>query len=367
MNQARSYATATLLESGKVLVAGGQANSADGTSWTTLASAELYNPATGTFAPAGSMTMPRSNHTATRLLDGRVLLAGGGTDGSNVTSSAEIYDPVAGTFRATGEMAVARSGDTATLLKDGRVFFQSHGINGDAELYNPDTGKFTATASTQYMYSTATLLDDGDVLLIGQTDSRGMLFAGVAYRPSTGKYSDTGDALAGGAYSTATRLKDGRVLIAGGHWCSGVLDGGCYSGDPEIYDPSTGKFHLTGDMAAPRYEHLATLLADGRVLFVGGRAAGVGYAATMSAAASWVPLPTPGQTSGLEGLPAEIYDPVSGRFSPAGAIAGEYAGGTATLLADGRVLLVGGGAYGSRSCSFRRRGAGHDPADHTTW
>jgi hypothetical protein len=122
MTVARTVHTATLLGNGKVLIAGG--GCANGI----LATAELYDPATGTFAVTGSMTVPRTNHTATLLPNGQVLIAGG----ENVTvgapavpfASAELYDPATGTFTATGTMTVPRVSFTTTLLPNGKVLIE---------------------------------------------------------------------------------------------------------------------------------------------------------------------------------------------------------------------------------------------------
>ncbi|MGP0063424.1 MAG: Kelch repeat-containing protein, partial [Isosphaeraceae bacterium] len=114
---ARQNHTATLLNNGMVLIAGGTNNSASA-----LASAELYDPATGTFSVTGSMAAPRAYHSATLLNNGMVLVAGGlNADTDLALASAELYDPSTGTFTATGSMTIARSYQTATLLNNGMV------------------------------------------------------------------------------------------------------------------------------------------------------------------------------------------------------------------------------------------------------
>ena len=137
----RHSPNAVLLSNGTVLVAGGVGNSF-------LASAELYNPATGTWKSTGSMTTVRGFSTATLLRNGKVLLAGGGSQG---TATAELYDPISGTWAATGSMSVSRRDHTATLLPNGKVLVccgdNNNGYLSSAELYDPAIGKWSNTGS----------------------------------------------------------------------------------------------------------------------------------------------------------------------------------------------------------------------------
>jgi hypothetical protein len=173
MNVGRVGATATLLPDGRVLVAGGGTDTA-----------ELYNPATRQFTPTAKMPVTVSYATATLLPDGNVLVAGGehGPGLAQVTS-AELYDPAAGTWTATGSMNTARSGQTATLLPDGDVLVAGGGCNighdcdagsflntlASAELYDPATGTWAKTGKMHVgrQFATANLLPDGDVLVAG--------------------------------------------------------------------------------------------------------------------------------------------------------------------------------------------------------
>src|SRR6266478_5596840 len=144
LNTARYVHTATLLPNGKVLVAGG------GTGVSELSSAELYDPASGSWSPTGSLTTARNDHTATLLPSGKVLVAGGDSSSGYLTS-AELYDPASGTWSATGSLNTARDNHTATLLPSGKVLvaggFNSSGYLSSAELYDPTAGSWSATGS----------------------------------------------------------------------------------------------------------------------------------------------------------------------------------------------------------------------------
>ena len=192
MATAREFHTATLLSDGRVLIAGGQNLTADMCGAPILASAELYDPATGTFSPTGPMASARESHTETLLTDGRVLIAGGVKGGlwTDLLASAELYDPSIGTFKPTGSMTTARSKDAEEM-------------------------------------PTATLLSDGRVLIAGGKSDRGLASAEL-YDPRTGTFSPTGSMTVARAGHTATLLSDGRVLIAGGR----VLGATIYCDDP---------------------------------------------------------------------------------------------------------------------------------------
>ena len=122
MKEGRAGHGATLLRDGKVLVVGGWGY--DGRQGGALATAEVYDPSTGTFTPTGSMTTSRWGPTATLLNDGRVLVAGGLR-----LNSAELYDPSTGTFSPTGDMTSVRYGHAAILLPK---FAQSRTVSVDA-------------------------------------------------------------------------------------------------------------------------------------------------------------------------------------------------------------------------------------------
>jgi hypothetical protein len=243
----RQIHTATVLADGSVLIAGGYDNNDSA-----LASAVLYHPATNTFSPTGPLAVARGLYAATRLADGRVLIAGGGpasyAGAGTFLASAELYDPKTGTFSPTGSMATSREDHTATLLPDGRVLIAGGNDVGDhavgsAELYNPKSGTFSPTGSmrTARGFHTATLLSDGRVLIVGG-NAGSWSFTGAIrasaeiYDPKAGTFTATGEMTDARTYHTATLLSDGRVLVTGGYGHLAPL------ASAEIYDPKTGTF-----------------------------------------------------------------------------------------------------------------------------
>ena len=262
MSVPRGFATSTQLLNGKVLVAGGEDDTG-----LTRGVAELYNPPAGTFTTSGSIVLARSLHTATLLANGKVLIVGGldnnGTPTSEITATAELYNPSTGTFTSTGSLPMPRYLHVATLLCSGKVLITggATGTTPDdssaAEIYDPATGAFTTTGSMVNGRTghTATLLPDCKVLIAGG-DSNSSATAEL-YDPSAGTFTATGSMITGRAAHTATLLLDGRVLVAGG-----IDTAGTTTNTAEIYDASSGTFSSAGSMATARGHHIARIVTE---------------------------------------------------------------------------------------------------------
>jgi N-acetylneuraminic acid mutarotase len=344
LNAARETHTATLLPSGRVLVAGGF----DST-FNAFASAERYDPASRTWTATGNLNSARAYHTATLLPNGTVLVTGG-QDGptftpSGVLSSAELYDSATGSWTVTGRLNTARYIHTASLLSNGMVLVAG-GISGfnafsSAELYDPASGTWTLTGSlnTARFRHTATLMPNGMVLvaagesskkasfpvqpdhapswLLGVPDAGCCFIFPVAsaelYDPASGTWTVTGSLNTARHAHTATLLSNGMVLVAGG------LDSDLNAlASAELYDPASETWTLTGNLNTARYIHTATLLPNGMVLVAGGYS-------------DLNPLDT-----------AELYDPASGTWIVTDSLNTARYYHTATLLSDGMVLVAGG-------------------------
>jgi subtilase family serine protease len=327
LNHARSNHTATLLQNGMVLIVGGYNGSS------VLSSAELYNPSTGAFTTTGSLNTPREFATATLLNSGEVLIVGG-YSGSAYLNTAELYNPTTGAFTYTsGHMTKERSSQTATLLQSGVVLVAGGcnicggggGYLASAELYNPSTGTFALTTGNmqkERAYHTATLLNDGTVLLAGAcnicVNGDGYLDTAEIYNPTTERFSFTnGNMNNARASHTATLLQNGLVLVAGGYNGSFAVNG------VDLYSPSTGDFNITASLNDGRELSAAALLSNGMVLVAGGY----------------------NLTSYLS--EADLYNPSAGTFTLTGNLNTARASFTATLLNNGTVLVVGGynGSY----------------------
>jgi Domain of unknown function DUF11 len=234
--------TAALLASGKVLVAGGTDFSSAG--FPLLASAEIYDPATLAFSTTNPMNVAHYQAVATLLPNGKVLVAGGNSDinGATPITTAELYDPATGTFALTGAMTSGHHSATATLLPNGKVLIAGGHTTGEqpvAELYDPAVGTFATTgamASARYN-ATATLLPNGKVLVAGGHNYfSGTLASAELYDPATGVFSAAGSMTVARESAAAALLNNGRVLIAGGD-----IDGHySYTNSAELYDSGLG-------------------------------------------------------------------------------------------------------------------------------
>ena len=244
--------------------------------------AEIWNPADGSLQDLANLQIARYGFTSTRLADGRVIIAGGNRSlVASSTKTAEVWDPVTDTVLPSKPTTAARYGAVATLLADGRVLIVggSHqlarGAGDDtavlsADLWHPESARFTKAFS---------------------------LNAPIGYRTR----------LADGAL--AVTLRDGRVL---------VLDGR----RARVWDPTSGDgLVASGSFLVARYEYTATVLDDGRVLVIGGFDAGDRTVALRT---------------------TELWDPETGRFEPGPELEESRGGHSATLLPDGRVLVIGG-------------------------
>jgi hypothetical protein len=270
----------------------------------------VTNPA-GVWIATGTMGTPRINHTAVRLLDGRVLVMGGerGSNGETVTS-VELYDPVTGTWSATGKMLKPHEGFPATLLRDGRVLVggiedtTANDAISSAEVYDPESGTWTATGQMiGDGHGTATLLRNGKVLVAG--------YSAQLYDPDSGTWTETGKMTTPRYLHTATLLSDGRVLVAGGDVVPDIV-----VDSAELYDPDTGSWTAIANMRAKREPIGAFLQPDGKVLVLG--------------------------SGGGDPQSVELYDPVSGAWIATGSMVAPRFDYAAASLADGKVLVVGG-------------------------
>lgn len=196
MTTERTEFTGSLLNDGRVLLAGGLDSS-----FTNIGTAETFDPATKLFsATMGPLNTPRADHTATTLLNGKVLITGGNSFYS-ATASAELFDPVAGTFVVTnGSMMSPRARHTATLLPNGKVlltggFDDSYGAIASAEVFDPGSATFSPVNGWMVdarAGHTATLLQDGTVLLAGGLGANGMLVQeNEIFDPATGTFGGT--------------------------------------------------------------------------------------------------------------------------------------------------------------------------------
>jgi len=272
----RADQTATLLNNGQVLIAGGESNLG-----TVLNTAELYNPVTGTWSATGNMTSARKFYMATLLASGpnagEVLVAGG-ENSTGVLNTAELYNPVVGTWSATGNMTSAREFHTATLLASGPNAGDvlvvggrnstSGGSLATAELFNGSTWTTTASLTDARDAHTATLLNNGQVLVVGGFSSVTNSFLASAELYNGTSWTSVAPLNTARDFHTATLLHNGEVLVAGG-----VSNNGSnlvFLKSAELYNPGSASWSATDSLNTARGGHTATLLNNGQVLVAGG-------------------------------------------------------------------------------------------------
>jgi hypothetical protein len=269
LNTPRYTHTATELPNGTVLVHAGRTFTA--TSTTFLSTSELFDPGTGTWAPTGSATWERTQHSAVLLRNGKVLVVGGDVRQPSLPpGGTELYNPATGRWEYAGTLNFPRDWPAVTPLSDGRVLVAGGGYPGEnptvprtAEIY--DGGAWVPTGSLVFGRSlfTATLLTSGLVLVVG-----GVGFDDEAaktcelYEPAAGRWRLTGVLGHYRLAHTATRLNDGTVLVAGGVYYTA---GSQYPtiAATEIWDPTTELWSSVGPLNEARANHTATLLPDG--------------------------------------------------------------------------------------------------------
>ena len=338
----------------------------------------------GVFTSTSTANEAHEGHTATLLTNGMVLIAGGYTIDiyesglpPELTRDTELYeydpaDPASDGWLIPGNLNDYRVGHTATLLTNGQVLVAGGGVSS-AELYNPVTGVWTYTGSLGVALTghTATLLTNGKVLVAGD---------GELYDPVTGVWTHTGSPVTPRYYHTATLLPKGKVLVSGG------ASNGVTLASAELYDPATGHWTATGNLGTARERHTATLLVSGQVLVAGGFNYNGSNDVTLASAELYDPATGHWTATGSLGAAryghtatlltngkvlvvggngsvsfAELYDPTTGTWSPTGSLGGTIYDHTATLLANGQVLVAGGFYQWDGGVNMVAGGALYDP------
>jgi hypothetical protein len=317
MTTPRTGAAAAPLPNGGALVAGGIQQCFCGPYYSDLDSAEIFNA--GRFSSTGSMSVDRVGPVAAPLLDGRVLVAGGydsdrdlgGLGNVTTLQSAEIFDPATGSFAPTGSMTTPRTGAAAAPLPDGRVlvaggsYFDRNATNSNVELrsgeiFDPATGSFTPTGSMSVarVQAAAAPLPGGRVLVAGGSNLAPR--SAEIFDPATGSFSPTGN-MTIGLGGPAAPLPDGRVLFSG-----------------EIFDPVSGTFARTGAIILGRFRPAAASLADGRVLIAGGDGLFDSGGYQLTGSLNSAELFTPGLSFQLRGRKLTAAVAVAGTLTVAG-------------------------------------------------
>jgi len=326
--------TATRLLNGRILLVGGYSG-AD----VSLVEVDLFNPMTGEISPAAPLHTPRHDHSATLLRDGRVLVVGGYNPQQQWLTDAEVYDPLKDTWTVVLPLYSHGVAHTATLLKDGRVLVVGGGIGGGvcterAEIFDPKTNSWTEAPSlpAQRNGHTADLLNDGRVLIAAGVNPIGLTVGGDAflYDPKANNWTVTAPMVTQRANAGSVQLKDGRILVAGGIAADGSPVWHMLA-NAEIYDPASNTWGAAASLSEARHAYVLTLLPNGQILAVGG---------TRDHDSNW--------SEGSFVREVEVYDPNANGWQIAGEIPQPGAFAAAALFHDGRLWVTGGyaGPYG---------------------
>jgi len=264
-----------------------------------------------------------------------VLLSGNNkvlfTGGSYVGAASEIYDATTGVFTNVPNMTVSRGDHSATLLNNGKVFisggYGSSNYLNSTEIYDPTSNTFTTKSnmSSRRAFHSSILLNDGTVLIVGGYNSSTYLNTAELYNPTTNSFTSTTNNMSDArGYPTLTLLNNGKVLIVGGaNQRTGYLQP-TYTA--ELYDPTTKTFSNLPSLPSWMYYHTATLQPDGLVLITGGQAS----------------------YGGVEIQTALLFDPSTNQFiTGVTPMTTGRAWHSATLLPNGKTLIVGGYSGGS--------------------
>jgi len=322
LQQARIEHTATRMRDGRILVAGGEYQ--NGSGWALLDSVEVFDPTTRHWSEATPMNDARSGHTATLLASGKVMVVGGqgGSAANKVPlASVEVYTPHTDRWAHIASLHQARFGHTATELVDGRVLVVGgvgpEGLAG-TEIFDSRTGRWTPAAPLreQRRGHIAVTLPDQRVLVAGGLGEEGVLKSVEMYDPHSNRWIEAPDMLEARDGHDAVVLEDGSVLVVGGYQLQGFSEVELASS--EVYNPFRNEWRSVGDLASARRGHTLITLESGQVLAVGG-------AFLMHTV----------------GIP-EVYTPAERAWKAVAPVPEKLYGAATTLAAPGQVLVVGG-------------------------
>lgn len=325
MSVPRYFHEAILLDDGRVLLFGGEAENS--------LIADIYDPETKKFTQLKDKIPVRSGAAITKLIDGQILISGGASSmegrGGKGFNGTKIYNPTTKKVIQGPNMILPREMHTSTLLKNGRVILIGGEYNNDSEMYDPITNKFSNASKLNIprFEHSAILLKDGRVLVVGGIGYNKGKFDTLAsaeiYNPNTNKFKLIGNMNIPRKNVNLYLLKDGNVLISGGIKKQDKDKGmdSIYVREIELYNPKTNEFKIIAKRTSEANEPAEVLLADDKLLFTGSQT-GVGLSLRWYAT-------------------SEIFDPQTKKFTQGKSMNFRRSCHRATLLKDGNVLISG--------------------------